>query len=201
MRNCPAARALDNVSLEIAEGEAVALVGPSGAGKSTLARCLAGRDPYDSGAIDWLVKLAAPDRAQLVQQEPSESLNPRFTIAQALAEACGKAGAELLPEVDLPSAWLHRSVTALSEGQRARVAILRSVSRLKQGLLILDESLSGLDSATRSDIISFVQRRQAEHGLSVLLVTHDREAADELGCRIVALESGRIKADTHAVPA
>jgi len=201
MRSIPAAQALDDVSLEIAEGEAVALVGRSGAGKSTLARCLAGRDSYDSGSIEWQVKLAGPDRAQLVQQDPSESLNPRFTISQAIAEACDTASADLLSQINLPPQWFHRSVSALSEGQRARVAILRSASRLEQGLLILDESLSGLDSITRRNIISFVRCRQAEHGLAVLLVTHDREAVHEFGCRIVELESGRIIMVTDALRA
>ena len=178
-------KAVDDVSFEIRASEAVALVGPSGAGKSTLARCLAGRETFDSG------ELSLVGGCRLVQQEPSESLNPRFTISEALREA--RAQEATLEDVNLPAEWIDRSVSALSEGQRARVAILRSAAGMRQGLLILDESLSGLDVATRSSILSYLRRRQREAGLAVLLVTHDLEAAAELGARVVRMEAGRVQ--------
>ena len=191
----PVTRALEDVSLEVAAGESIAIVGPSGAGKSTLARCIAGRERWDSGSIEWRSGgRPSPERVQLVQQEPSESLNPNMTIAAALREACGESHPELLSQIRLPRGWIGRKVSALSEGQRARVAILRSASRLNQGLLILDESLSGLDPGTRSQIVSYLSGVRKKSGVSVLLVTHDPETAEELSARVVRMESGRLAA-------
>lgn len=186
VRRYPAV-ALDGASLTIGEGEAVALVGPSGAGKSTLAKLLAGWETPDAGKIEWE---AQARRVQLVQQEPSESLNPRFTLGEALEEACGRADAGLLTPMQLPPDYLARRVSQLSEGQRARVAVARSAAALKgRGLLILDESFAGLDTATRTAVTAFLADRPA--AVSLLVITHDVEVAEALGCRIVRIESGR----------
>jgi peptide/nickel transport system ATP-binding protein len=192
----PVVRALDQLSFEISAGEFVALGGASGAGKSTLARCIAGREAWESGSLEWraAANVPASDRVQLVQQEPSESLNPRLSIAEALQEAGAPGDPELLAQAGLPKEWMRRKVSALSEGQRARVAILRSASRLKHGLLILDESLSGLDPATRASILNYICGLQKERGLSVLWITHDLEAAAQLGARTVRMSAGRIAA-------
>jgi peptide/nickel transport system ATP-binding protein len=194
-RQHPITRALDHVSLEVFSGECVAVTGRSGAGKSTLARCIAGREASDAGSIEWHGdRQATPrERVQLVQQEPSESLNPRMTISEVLREACGEADPGLLEAVRLPGDWLGRKVTALSEGQRARIAIARSAARLKGGLLILDESLSGLDRATRGHIVNFLTTQQ-QNGLSILLITHDLNVAQEFGARILRMEAGRVSA-------
>jgi peptide/nickel transport system ATP-binding protein len=124
---------------------------------------------------------------QLVQQEPSESLNPRLSLGAALREACGQADADWLPRIKLPREWIGRRAGALSEGQRARVAILRAALALRQGLLILDESLAGLDPATRGHILAFLRTMQAERNLSLLLVTHDLEVAAAMNARVVRL--------------
>jgi ABC-type glutathione transport system ATPase component len=182
-RRRPVVRALHDFSLRIGAGECVVLCGPSGAGKSTLARCLAGRETWDSGAIEW----PSGQRVQLVQQEPSESLNPRRSIRDALREACGAADADWLPRIRLPRAWIARRAGELSEGQRARIAILRAAAALQQGLLILDESLAGLDPATRGHILSFLCAMQTERNLSLLVVTHDLEVAAEMKGRVVRL--------------
>ena len=183
----PTVRVLEDVCFEIRAGECVAVVGSSGAGKSTLARCLVGREKVDSGSIECM------GAVQLVQQEPSESLNPRFTIREAIAEACNGRPV-LLESAGLPSGWLERSVSALSEGQRARVAILRSAGSLgEHGLLILDESLAGLDSRTRTGIVKYLNGLRVERGLAILLITHDRDAASEMGSRVLQLQRGRIQ--------
>ena len=183
----PAVRVLEDVCLQIKLGECVAITGASGAGKSTLARCLAGREIPDAGSVS----IAGP--VQLVQQEPSESLNPKTTIRRAIAEACAARDISL-ERIGLPQTWLNREITSLSEGQRARVAILRTGESLEQGgLLILDESLSGLDDGTRSGIAEYLTILRRERGLAILFVTHDEDAACEMGSRVLRLQEGRVQ--------
>ena len=193
-RTHPVVRALDDVSIEIGAGQCVVLYGPSGAGKSTLARCIAGRERWDSGSVDWPGAAGAlgPRRVQLVQQEPSESLNPRVSIGDALQEACPEADQDWLPKVRLPREWIGRRTGELSEGQRARIAILRAAAPLQNGLLILDESLAGLDPTNRGHILSFLCAMQQERSLSLLVVTHDAEVAAALNARVVHVSAGRI---------
>jgi ABC-type dipeptide/oligopeptide/nickel transport system ATPase subunit len=112
-----------------------------------------------------------------------------------LREACGEADPELLPRIRLPRDWIGRRVSDLSEGQRARVGILRSVSRLNNnGLLIVDESLAGLDAGTRSHILSYLSKMRNERGIAVLLISHDPEPAAQLGARMLRMDSGRMAA-------
>lgn len=177
--------ALDGVSLTVEAGETVALMGDSGAGKSSLARCIAGREAVTAGSI----AVAGP--VQLVPQEPSESLNRRMTIGACLREACGRAEAEMLEPLGLPGAWLERRTGELSEGQRARVAIARSVEAVGDGLLILDESLSGLDPATRGAVLAHIGRVQARTGMGCLVITHDPEVAAACATRTVRIARGR----------
>ena len=186
LRETPRVRALSDVSFSIRAGETVALVGPSGAGKSTLAHCIAGRERWEAGEI--LLRV----RVQIVPQEPSESLNPRMTIGECFEEACGHADPALLAQVALPTAWMPRKTRELSEGQRARVAIARSIAALNGGLLILDESLSGLDPTTRRHVLVHLTNVQAATGLGCLLIAHDPELATELGARTIRLQGGRV---------
>lgn len=188
LRQTPTIQALNNVSLHIQSGETLVLLGPSGAGKSTLAHCIAGRQKYDSGQINIQAQV------QLVPQEPSESLNPRLTVAACLREACGRAEPSQLEELALPADFLSRPTRELSEGQRARVAIARTIAAVPGGLLILDESLSGLDPATRTHVLAHLARQQSQTGLACLLITHDAEIADEIGARTLTMENGRILA-------
>ena len=191
LRHRPSHRALSNVSLAIHEGETLSLRGPSGSGKSTLAKCLAGLLEWDSGTVEWKQGAAG---VQIVAQEPSESLNPRFTIGDCLREATGAANPELLERVSLPGSWLGRKVYELSEGQRARVAIARTATALRQGLLILDESLTGLDAVTRRQVLTFLSGLQAKTGIACLLITHDAEVAEEAASRVVLMEKGGLAA-------
>ncbi len=194
LRNQPHLKALDNISLSIWKGETVALTGSSGAGKSTLARCVAGRETWDSGSIRLCDGPAKARSVQLVSQEPSQSLNPRLTLQECFQEATNLNGAELLEEMRLPSSWITRRTAELSEGQRARVAIARSAAALDGGLLILDESLTGLDQATRTHVLSYLSNLQQKTGLSCLLITHDSEVAEQAASRIILMQNGSIAA-------
>ncbi len=197
LRRRPGIRALAGVSLKIRAGETIALVGPSGCGKSTLSRCLARRTRWDSGGIQYrgtdLRSLPALHGCvQLVQQEPSESLNPRMTVRQALDEASTKRDPALLDRLMLPGAWAGRKVSELSEGQRARIAIARCITALDGGLLILDESLSGLDPVTTRAVAGYIQDVQRETGMACLLTTHRFELAQAVAHRIVRMQEGRV---------
>ena len=124
-------------------------------------RAAIGGIPVPSNGVPG-ADVAAPRRVQFVQQEPSESLNPRMSIRRALREACGEAEPDWLRRVRLPAEWIDRPAGELSEGQRARIAILRAGMALQRGLLILDESLAGLDPSTRGHILSFLCAMQQE---------------------------------------
>lgn len=181
-------RILDEVSLEIRAGEIVALAGPSGSGKTTLARCLARREFPDSGQIE-----RKQSAVQLVQQEPSESLNPACTLSAVLREASPRANGDVLEKVGLPQQWMGRKVAELSEGQRSRVAIARAVSAAGEGLLILDESLASLDAATVQSVVSFIHEAQRETGMACLLISHRADIVRGLAHRTLTLRGGRIE--------
>ena len=198
LRARPVVRALDDVSLSIRAGETVALVGPSGSGKSTLARCLARRDHWDAGVISYRDRQlrAVPNLhryVQLVQQEPSESLNPRFSVGKALREASPIRDPNPLEKLALHAGWMDRRVTQLSEGQRARIAIARCITALDGGLLILDESLSGLDLITTRAVVSYIRHVQQESGMACLLMTHRMDLARSVAHRVVHIHEGRIQ--------
>ena len=129
---------------------------------------------------------------QLVQQEPSESLNPRWTLAACLREAAPQADAHVLERVGLPAQWFDRRVSQLSEGQRSRVAIARAVLAAGNGLLILDESLASLDPSTISNAAAFLQDAQRRTGMACLLITHRLDLAAGLAHRALSMERGRL---------
>ncbi len=200
--------ALREVDLELPAGKTLAVVGPSGSGKSTLARCIAGLEQPTSGAISFAgINLLSPDVAhrhvQLVFQDPGASLNPRFTVLAALNEpfvACGLAPernpARLLEQVGLSSAFCERRTSQLSGGQKARLAIARALAALQlgggPGLLILDESLGGLDLSVRAQIINLLVDLQEQQGLTYILITHDTALAAHLAEKIVVMAGGEI---------
>lgn len=159
LRPRPTGFALHDIALTIHAKELVTLSGPSGSGKSTLARCLIHNNP----------------NAQLVEQEPSNTLNPNQRLAAALGEANRQIdAARALITVGLPAAWTSRKASELSEGQRARVAIARALAACPaNGLLILDESLSGLDEATERAVLDAIQTAQHERNLGCLVIAHD----------------------------
>ncbi len=189
LRSRKAAQAITDLSLTIRPSETVALVGPSGSGKSTLARCLARRDRWDRGDIT----LSNP-AVQLVQQEPSESLNPAWTISQVLREASPDISASLLEKIGLPASWIDRNVSHLSEGQRARIAIARSIAAAGAGLLILDESFASLDPESTRITVRYLREAQRATGMACLIVTHRMDFARAVSHRIVRLEAGRVAA-------
>ncbi|MFN7165741.1 MAG: ABC transporter ATP-binding protein [Pannonibacter sp.] len=196
-------RVLDQVDLDIAPGEFLAIVGKSGCGKSTLLRILTGLDTPQSGEVSVDGRTPGDNAAdiRLMFQEPR--LLPWASVAGNVAvglrqdahpgNEADRAVAEALKAVQLPEkagVW----PATLSGGQKQRVALARAlVSRPR--LLALDEPLGALDALTRLVMQALILRVKQETGFTAVLVTHDVAEAVALADRVIVLEAGRIAAE------
>ncbi|HEX6894188.1 MAG TPA: dipeptide/oligopeptide/nickel ABC transporter ATP-binding protein [Bryobacteraceae bacterium] len=200
--------AVQNVDLDLASGETLAIVGSSGAGKTTLGRCIAGLEQPSSGEIRYCGDAITPANAhrhiQMVFQDAGASLNPRFTVTEALCEPAliqsrgvwtGRMVPELLGQVGLLASVANRSTSELSGGQKARLAIARALAALGSqapAVLILDESLGSLDLSTRAQIINLLVDLQQQQALTYILITHDAALAAHMADQIVVMSGGKI---------
>ncbi|WP_157215587.1 ATP-binding cassette domain-containing protein [Flavisphingomonas formosensis] len=204
--------AVENAALSIAEGEAVALVGGSGSGKSTLARAVARIGPADHGTVDWR-GTPLPSRTRMtpllrrliqpVFQDPVASLDPRWQVADIVAEPLHHLRPELdaaarrdrvmraLGEVELDTGYADRRPNVLSGGQAQRVAIARAIVADPE-LLLLDEATSALDVLVAGRVLALLERLQRTRGLALLMISHDLAAARRLCHRILVMDDGRI---------
>ncbi len=206
--------AVDDVSLHIAPGESLGLVGESGCGKSTLVRLLARLIDTSEGRIVFqgedLAVLPArrfartPQRAaiQMVFQDPTDSLNPRFSARDTIAEPCrllaGMTAAEADARVDevaaqvgLAPELLGRFAHQLSGGQKARVGIARALAPRPE-LLILDEPTAALDVSVQAVVLQLLDRLRRELGLATLFVSHDLNVVRLLTDRVAVMYLGKI---------
>ena len=189
---------LDDISLDVQEGEFVCLLGASGCGKSTLLNLVAGLDQPSTGTVQ-----VSGRRAALMFQEAA--LLPWLTAAQNVELALRLRGvgrterrersAELLDLVRLRDAGGKR-VHELSGGMRQRVAMARAFAQ-ESGVLLMDEPFAALDAITRDVLHEELVRLRASQRLTVLFVTHNVREAVRLGDRVVLLSSrpGRIARD------
>lgn len=205
-------RAVNDVSLTIAPGEALGVVGESGCGKTTLARMLVRLTEPDQGSIafDGRVVESGIDlkpyhqHVQMVFQNPYESLNPRKTIRHILAQPflahglCGVAeaernAAELLEKVGLRPGhqFLDRYPHQFSGGQRQRIGIARALA-LKPRLIIADEPVSSLDVSVRGEILNLLKDLQREFALSYIFISHDLSIVRSFCDRVVVMYLGHI---------
>jgi len=200
--------ALQGVDLEIARGEFVALVGPSGSGKSTVLNLIGGLDRPTAGEI-WIdgKELSASDEKALTHHRrqhvgfvfQSFNLLPRLTAEENVAlplmfsgipEKERRARArELLERVGLAERLTHRP-TQLSGGEQQRVAIARALVG-QPALLLADEPTGNLDTTTGVEIMRLLKELNQEHGLTLLVVTHDPEVA-AFADRVVRLRDGQV---------
>jgi peptide/nickel transport system ATP-binding protein len=204
--------AVDEVDLDLADGQVFGLVGESGSGKSTLARALAGIAPVGAGRVlldgHDLARLPAAQRkalrrrVQLVFQDPYASLNPRMTVGETLGEALaarrrGGRGerrrriAELLELVTLDERHAGLLPRELSGGQRQRVAIARALAA-EPGILIADEITSALDVSVQGAVLNLIRDIRARLGLSILFISHNLALVRYVSDVIAVMYLGRI---------
>lgn len=211
----PGFRAVDGISFSIARGETLGLVGESGCGKSTTSMMITrlidpsgGRivfDGSDIGAIPARQFAASPQRRriQMVFQDPTDSLNPRFTAERAIADPIMRMGAirgrdalrarceDLARLVGLPAELIDRFPHQLSGGQKARVGIARAIA-LDPDLVILDEPTAALDVSVQAVVLNLLEELKGRLGMSYLFVSHDLNVVRLLCDRVIVMRSGAI---------
>ncbi len=216
-------QAVRDVSLTLAEGEALGIIGPSGSGKSTLARVLTGHHAPDTGEVllegkplptSWRGSAKEQRRRiQLVMQDPWDALSPRMNVRDLVREPLDVEGTEdrshrneavvvALESVGLPSSgtFLDAFSHELSGGQLQRVALARALV-VRPKLLVADEPTSMLDASEQARMLVVLRERQAEMGLGLIFVSHDMAVVRKVTDRIVVLEAGRLveEGPSHAI--
>ena len=208
-------RAVDGISFGVDRGESVGLVGESGCGKSTTSMMVmrlldqtSGRIVFDGDEIGAIMpnafaRLPLRKSIQMVFQDPTDSLNPRFTAARAIVDPIMQLGdirgrdalrarcEELAGLVGLPINLLDRFPHQLSGGQKARVGIARAIA-LHPKLVILDEPTAALDVSVQAVVLNLLHDLKQSMGMSYLFVSHDLNVVRLLCDRVIVMRTGRI---------
>jgi peptide/nickel transport system ATP-binding protein len=208
-------RAVDGISFSVGHGESVGLVGESGCGKSTTSMMVmrlldqtSGRIMFDGDEIGGILpnafaRLPLRKSIQMVFQDPTDSLNPRFTAARAIVDPIMQLGdirgrdalrarcEELAGLVGLPINLLDRFPHQLSGGQKARVGIARAIA-LHPKLVILDEPTAALDVSVQAVVLNLLHDLKQSMGMSYLFVSHDLNVVRLLCDRVIVMRTGRI---------
>ncbi|HUE77461.1 MAG TPA: ABC transporter ATP-binding protein [Longimicrobiales bacterium] len=202
-------RVLDGVDVEVAAGEAVAIIGASGAGKSTFLHLLGGLDRPSSGEVEVAGRrLGALTSAELAafrnhvigfvfqfhhllrEFSAVENVMMPILIAGEEKDAAEGRARELLADVGLAARASHRP-SQLSGGEQQRVAVARALAN-RPAVLIADEPSGNLDTHTSGQLHDLFFRLRAEHGVALVLATHNRELADRTD-RVLRLEDGTLE--------
>lgn len=203
--------AVDDVDLEVMEGEVLALVGQTGSGKSTLAHILANVIKPECGDVLFMDRNISEGNygsrvngIQIVFQDPFSSTSNRFTVLDAVKEPLyinkiGSNGDRLqmvknaLELVRLPStdSFLRRYCGELSGGQRQRVALARAMV-MEPKLLIADEITSALDVSTSANILRLLKGLQNRRGFAMIYISHDLSLTLKIADRVAVMHSGKI---------
>ncbi|MGA0923538.1 MAG: ABC transporter ATP-binding protein, partial [Lutimaribacter sp.] len=204
-------KAVNSASLSVRAGETLGIVGESGSGKSTLAMAIMrlirseGEITYKGQDVRaWSTKTLRSLRRemQIVFQDPFGSLSPRMTCEQIIAEGLGVHGvpdgrqprdmvAEIMQEVGLDPATMHRYPHEFSGGQRQRIAIARAMI-LRPKLVVLDEPTSALDMTVQVQIVDLLRDLQVKYGLAYLFISHDLNVVRAMSHKIIVMKQGDI---------
>ncbi len=205
-------KAVDDVCLEVFEGETLGLVGESGCGKTTLGRSIL-RLVEPTGGKVWFngLEVTALDakalrdfrkEAQIVFQDPYSSLNPRITIGEAIAEPlrvhriekdprkCRRLVSELLEQVGLEASHYDRYPHEFSGGQRQRICIARALA-VNPRLVICDESVSALDVSVQAQVLNLLNRLKEERHLTYIFISHDLGVVRFMSDRVLVMYNGK----------
>jgi peptide/nickel transport system ATP-binding protein len=205
--------AVDDVSLELDEGETLAIVGESGSGKSTTARIIMRLLEADDGSVEIMDEdfTSLSGKAlrrmrrhiQMVFQDPFASLNPRMRIAETVGEGLRvhqpelsatqrrQRVTEVLARCGLDENVLDRYPHQFSGGQRQRIGIARALV-VRPKVLVLDEPVSALDVSVQAQILNLLRELQGEFGLSYLFISHDLAVIRHIADRVAVMFAGRI---------
>ena len=220
----PAFRAVDGISFTVHEGESLGLVGESGCGKSTTSAMVMRLLDPSSGMIRFdgadiaaipaarFARTPLRGKLQMVFQDPTDSLNPRWSAFRSIADPLfllgGMKGAdaarqrveELARLVGLPGELLDRFPHQLSGGQKARVGIARAIA-LNPKLVILDEPTAALDVSVQAVVLNLLADLKVELGISYLFISHDLNVVRLICDRVMVMRQGRIveEGDTESV--
>ena len=212
-RKATVSRAVDGVSLQLRQGEVLALAGESGCGKTTTARAIMGLEPPREGQILFQGKpiskrlRAYRRKVQMIFQDPTGALNPRQTIYESVAEGLrihrihrgpnGETEQELVARalsragMRPPERFFLNYPHELSGGQRQRVVIAGALV-LDPVMLVADEPVSNLDASVRGEILRLLLQLRDDLGLAILVVTHDLGLAWTIADRVAVMYLGRI---------
>ncbi len=204
-------KAVNDVSLEIRQGEVLGLVGESGSGKTTLGRTLAGLEKPHSGTVrfngmdmqGWTRSEWRKYRQdiQIIFQDPFASLNPRMTILEIVTEglivhrlldrSANDAAVQLLEDVGLDADYLYRYPFEFSGGQRQRISIARAIS-MNPDFIVCDEAVSALDVSVQAQIINLFMDLKEKYNLTYLFISHDLSVVRHISDRIAVMTHGEI---------
>jgi len=203
--------AVNDVSFDLAAGEALGIVGESGSGKTTVAKIVLGLVEPDDGSVrldggGWSnipehARRARRSSMQLIAQDALSSFDPRYTVEKIVGESLDSVGIfgparrervlEVLDAVRLGEAFLKRHPRELSGGQRQRVAIARAFAP-RPRLLVADEPVSALDVSVQAQVLDLLAELQAASGTSLLFISHDLGVVHHLTDRVLVMKEGRI---------
>ena len=202
--------AVEDVSFDLIEGRTLGIVGESGSGKTTCVRLAVALDRPTAGAVEFRGRAYPRSRRRLrhirrrmgfVQQDPYDSLDPRMTIGDIVAEPLRIHGvrgrqaleraAGALTAAGLPNAPLDSYPSAYSGGGRQRIAIARSLV-LEPEVLFCDEPTASLDVSVQAQIVNLLRELRAARNLSMIFVSHDLDLIKRLATDIVVMYAGRV---------